>query len=303
MKDYTKAEKVCSRCNELKPKADYSIIYDTKKGTIEMYSMCKFCANERKKEKNRIKKGKDGSIITNKDYSVTPENTKLCIVCDIQKPVSDYNVRLLKNGLSYSGKCKLCRKEHDAIKYKEKLQLIIDEQKKNGTYIEPDLTIGENRICNICEIEKSLNDFEKHFNKFTDKIYHMRSCKTCNGKKKLKRQSVNKKLVQANFGVTATCMTDIRTRFKKLASIDNLKIDYSNLTVDWYNLKLEEQERKCPICERTVEETGKRLVVDHNHSTGKVRGLLCTRCNTNLGGFSDSVEILQKAIDYLKLHE
>jgi hypothetical protein len=57
------------------------------------------------------------------------------------------------------------------------------------------------------------------------------------------------------------------------------------------------QENKCWICESKTS-----LVVDHDHSTGKVRGLLCSLCNTSLGGFKDNIESLKKAIEYLETH-
>lgn len=47
------------------------------------------------------------------------------------------------------------------------------------------------------------------------------------------------------------------------------------------------------------EELSRRLFVDHNHETKKVRGLLCTNCNAGLGMFKDSIEKLELAIDYL----
>lgn len=43
-----------------------------------------------------------------------------------------------------------------------------------------------------------------------------------------------------------------------------------------------------------------RLVVDHNHETGAVRGLLCVTCNVGMGGLQDSVELLRNAIKYLE---
>lgn len=63
------------------------------------------------------------------------------------------------------------------------------------------------------------------------------------------------------------------------------------------------QDGQCPICgqEILLETTnrGNDHVVDHDHATGEVRGLLCRTCNGALGGFRDSVERLQRAIEYL----
>lgn len=41
------------------------------------------------------------------------------------------------------------------------------------------------------------------------------------------------------------------------------------------------------------------MPIDHCHKTGKIRGILCSRCNTALGGFNDDIKLLDKAINYL----
>lgn len=63
---------------------------------------------------------------------------------------------------------------------------------------------------------------------------------------------------------------------------------------------LHNQGNKCKICETHESEFDKRLAVDHCHKTGKVRGLLCSSCNTSLGKFKDDPEILRRAINYLE---
>lgn len=63
-----------------------------------------------------------------------------------------------------------------------------------------------------------------------------------------------------------------------------------------YKQLLIEQAGLCKICMRAG---GRKLVIDHSHETGKVRGLLCQTCNTALGKFQDNPTILQSAIDYL----
>jgi hypothetical protein len=82
-----------------------------------------------------------------------------------------------------------------------------------------------------------------------------------------------------------------------------LKTKY-NLTLEEYNDKLLEQKHQCAICFADEINVFKGLLfVDHCHTTGKVRGLLCHHCNTALGKFKDSEQILNNAINYLEQHK
>ena len=75
------------------------------------------------------------------------------------------------------------------------------------------------------------------------------------------------------------------------------------LTQAQYDSMLVAQDGKCAICAVAFDQSGRgtRGQVDHNHATGKVRSLLCSRCNGKLGGVEDS-EFLVKALVYLKNH-
>ena len=79
------------------------------------------------------------------------------------------------------------------------------------------------------------------------------------------------------------------------------------ITLLEYNSMLETQQNKCAICKQV--ETAKykciirHLSVDHNHSTGKVRQILCNNCNRLLGSAKDCIKILEEAIKYLRSSE
>lgn len=72
---------------------------------------------------------------------------------------------------------------------------------------------------------------------------------------------------------------------------------YYGMTLAEYESRLSSQGGVCGICR--VAQSG-RLMVDHDHSTGAVRGLLCSRCNHGLGHFKDDPSRLLRAIEYLK---
>jgi predicted nucleic acid-binding Zn ribbon protein len=69
------------------------------------------------------------------------------------------------------------------------------------------------------------------------------------------------------------------------------------LTRDELSLLLAQQER-CAICRGDWGVKGPQ--VDHDHASGAVRGILCTNCNTSLGGFADNPAILRAAADYVE---
>jgi hypothetical protein len=84
---------------------------------------------------------------------------------------------------------------------------------------------------------------------------------------------------------------------------DKLKRQYG-LTPEDYDKLLEFQNHRCKICNGTETNRSRRgfraLSVDHDHKTGKIRGLLCDNCNHMLGQAGDNPTILLRAIQYLK---
>ena len=70
------------------------------------------------------------------------------------------------------------------------------------------------------------------------------------------------------------------------------------ITFEDYTLLFKKQNGVCAICLKTCK-TRKSLSVDHNHDTGKVRGLLCNRCNRAIGMLEEDPDILDRAKKYI----
>lgn len=90
-----------------------------------------------------------------------------------------------------------------------------------------------------------------------------------------------------------------KERCKRLNSIARRKRMFG-LDEETYNSMLKEQKECCKICGKHQSEFSKSLCVDHCHKTGKIRGLLCDRCNRSLGTLEDSIPSLKNAIKYLQ---
>jgi hypothetical protein len=78
---------------------------------------------------------------------------------------------------------------------------------------------------------------------------------------------------------------------------DRFRIVRYNITEEQYQNLLTLQKNKCAICTREFVRTPH---IDHNHTTGAVRGLLCYSCNGAIGNLQESIEILKNAIRYLE---
>ncbi len=170
---------------------------------------------------------------------------------------------------------------------------------------------------------------KKHLHKFVDNIEY-KQCPTCNGWYLL--SEFHKHYVRWD-GLVSKCKSCARAISRKWSKDNQAKrTAYSRiwrknnkqklkeyilknaekrhfqdlfrkygLTITEYKNLLKKQGMVCAICrkpERRV--TSKRLVVDHNHKTKKVRGLLCDACNRGIGYLREDIIILINAVNYLK---
>jgi hypothetical protein len=77
---------------------------------------------------------------------------------------------------------------------------------------------------------------------------------------------------------------------------DKKRVRRYGLTLEDYRALLARQGKACAICKKSVP----RLCIDHCHATGKVRGLLCNKCNTGLGCYADDPKLTAAATAYLE---
>lgn len=76
-----------------------------------------------------------------------------------------------------------------------------------------------------------------------------------------------------------------------------------NMTLDEYNIMFDNQKGACLCCGIHQSKIGRVLNVDHCHVTGKVRGLLCNKCNSALGFVNDNIQTLNNMIEYLTINK
>lgn len=120
-------------------------------------------------------------------------------------------------------------------------------------------------------------------------------CPKCGEEKPLTSFHRSKRRKDGRQSTCADCMKIMRRTTQRGS---DLKRKFG-ITVDQYDSILLSQNNGCAICGDSKNRGGNRLAVDHDHDTGRVRGLLCHRCNTAIGLFSDDIELLKSAIYYL----
>jgi ribosomal protein L37E len=143
------------------------------------------------------------------------------------------------------------------------------------------------KLCKGCGVKKPLNEFPKHPH---NKDGHTNLCKNCTYE------------VDKNRKSTHIRQKEWRDRNKeKLADYD-LRRRF-DISLEEYDALLASQQGVCAICGRpeirSYKGKAKKLSVDHDHTTGKIRGLLCYKCNLGIGQFEDSIKLLDKAKEYL----
>lgn len=142
------------------------------------------------------------------------------------------------------------------------------------------------RKCNECLIELGIKSSKK-------------ICPICKNEKQFESNTNSLKCSECRYKLRIEWGTENKARVKEL----NIHRKF-NITLEEFENMYFQQNGVCKIC-RMPEDVYcdgkvKDLSIDHCHKTGKIRGLLCQRCNFALGNFRDDIGIILSALEYLK---
>lgn len=139
------------------------------------------------------------------------------------------------------------------------------------------------RTCTQCNKIQDIECFGVYKNK-RGEVYRRRSCNSC--------RRIGAKQRYADYPYVQEAM-------KETALEHHFEIKYG-ITKETRDAMTANQNFSCAICGKHQSELTKTLGVDHCHTSGQVRGMLCWNCNTGIGKFRDNPDLLIKAAEYLK---
>jgi rubrerythrin len=182
--------------------------------------------------------------------------------------------------------------------------------------------------CNKCKELKTLDNFSKDSSRKDGLKYTCRNCADAmhanwiiNNNNKVKMHASNSYQKRKNLisqrrkelrllnpekyrlNAKKTRMKNLTYYQKKSREAAWKKAGILDMTYDKYLELLKNQNYKCAVCLTHSDDLKRNLAVDHNHSTGVVRGLLCDACNRAIGYLKESESILVSAINYLKKYD
>lgn len=147
---------------------------------------------------------------------------------------------------------------------------------------------NDTKQCTACNEAKPLVEFHTHK---STKSGVTSACKPCTNRRSKEWREANRERYRESYRQWEARTLEERRPKRRAA---DLKRVYG-LTPERHDALLESQGGVCAICSKP----GLKLVVDHDHATGKVRGLLCHHCNVGIGYLRDDIEILASAQTYL----
>ena len=141
------------------------------------------------------------------------------------------------------------------------------------------------KTCSQCKVEKPKTEYHKMQ---AQKSGLRPECKACTKKKKDEWRAANPDKHKAGYD-----------RYNKYYREGPLRQKLFGITKEEYDKLLADQDGVCVICRDRNNDSTRSLAVDHDHETGIVRGILCDRCNRGIGYFRESLELIERTVQYL----
>lgn len=169
------------------------------------------------------------------------------------------------------------------------------------------MNIGETRVCAKCGIEKGVGEFHKNGTR-NGRIRTRKWCKSCTNEGNKARRDANLEKYREIERLSWRSNFHKNGQTKRLASMKWRIIKKYGITVCEYEVMYRSQNGACAICNSQLEIAAagrgsrRSACVDHDHVTGKVRGLLCHACNTAIGALQDDIGVIESALQYLRKH-
>ena len=126
----------------------------------------------------------------------------------------------------------------------------------------------------------------------------MKQCTKCGELKPLSEYHKDKTKRDGHKPRCKTCAS-IYFQENRAEKLDKARIRNYGVTREEFDQMIKDQDGSCEICKLPFV-PNKTPHVDHCHTTNRIRGLLCNHCNRGLGGFRDSIKIMQSAQEYIK---
>lgn len=125
----------------------------------------------------------------------------------------------------------------------------------------------------------------------------LKNCNRCKERKSFQHFSRDKTRKDGMTIVCKECQSSYIKSLTRDRTRDYHYKKYYGISLIEYNDMLLAQECKCAVCRQI---STKRLNVDHNHTTGEVRALLCNHCNSSLGLMKEDIGLLLSMIEYIR---
>lgn len=274
-------KKPCSVCKSI---LDVGVFGKSSSEPTGLAHACKACVKE-KRDAKHVPVPRTTAILV-------VDGMKPCHTCKRLLPVDEFHRHTMTvSGLASN--CKECVAEAFRRRYvptpRTTAILVVDGMKP----------------CSTCKLLLPVGEFGRDSNTPTGLCYSCRSC--CNAKTRSRRNNEKAKDPEAYLARVRASAQEWRAsappELRKSRGRKQL-FTKRGVTAEWYDETLAEQGGVCAICKQPESKLSsggglKMLAIDHDHITGKARGLVCQQCNIGIGAFRDSPDLLRKATLYL----